>query len=89
MYSYDVYWEESHIAWSSRWDAYLKMPGGRVRPASCAPYCHSLPSNHISPVLLQKNFSALQLGMGARMTIWDQEMPLFIYDTISLVLYAV
>ena len=29
-YTYDVFWEESQIAWSSRWDAYLKMPGGRV-----------------------------------------------------------
>lgn len=29
-YTYDVFWEESSIAWSSRWDAYLKMPGGRV-----------------------------------------------------------
>jgi transmembrane 9 superfamily protein 2/4 len=29
-YTYDVFWEESTIAWSSRWDAYLKMPGGRV-----------------------------------------------------------
>lgn len=29
-YTYDVYWEESDITWASRWDAYLKMPGGRV-----------------------------------------------------------
>lgn len=30
VYTYDVFWEESDIAWSSRWDAYLRMPGGRV-----------------------------------------------------------
>ena len=36
MYTYDVYWEESDIAWSSRWDAYLRMPGGRVRHAPLA-----------------------------------------------------
>ena len=30
MYTYDVYWEASSINWASRWDAYLKMPGGRV-----------------------------------------------------------
>ncbi len=29
-YTYDVYWETSDISWASRWDAYLKMPGGRV-----------------------------------------------------------
>ena len=29
-YTYDVYWETSDITWASRWDAYLKMPGGRV-----------------------------------------------------------
>ena len=37
VYTYDVYWEESEIAWSSRWDAYLRMPGGRVRRAPLAP----------------------------------------------------
>ncbi len=30
MYTYDVYWELSDISWASRWDAYLRMPGGRV-----------------------------------------------------------
>lgn len=30
VYTYDVFWEESTISWASRWDAYLKMPGGRV-----------------------------------------------------------
>eukprot|EP00891_Asterochloris_glomerata_P002822 jgi/Astpho2/2822/e_gw1.00050.44.1_t len=30
VYSYDVYWDQSEINWASRWDAYLKMPGGRV-----------------------------------------------------------
>jgi hypothetical protein len=25
-----VYWELSDISWASRWDAYLRMPGGRV-----------------------------------------------------------
>ena len=29
-YTYDVKFEISDIPWSSRWDAYLKMPGGRV-----------------------------------------------------------
>ena len=29
-YTYDVYWETSDITWASRWDAYMKMPGGRV-----------------------------------------------------------
>ena len=29
-YTYDVYWETSDITWSSRWDAYMRMPGGRV-----------------------------------------------------------
>ena len=29
-YTYDVKFEKSDIPWSSRWDAYLKMPGGRV-----------------------------------------------------------
>jgi len=30
IYTYDVYWDTSDITWASRWDAYLKMPGGRV-----------------------------------------------------------
>lgn len=30
VYTYDVYWDTSDIPWASRWDAYLKMPGGRV-----------------------------------------------------------
>jgi len=30
VYTYDTFWEESDITWASRWDAYLKMPGGRV-----------------------------------------------------------
>lgn len=30
VYSYDVYWDTSDITWASRWDAYLRMPGGRV-----------------------------------------------------------
>ena len=30
MYSYDVYWDTSKITWASRWDAYLRMPGGKV-----------------------------------------------------------
>ncbi|KDD74081.1 endomembrane protein 70, partial [Helicosporidium sp. ATCC 50920] len=29
-YTYDVYWDRSEITWASRWDAYLKMPGGKV-----------------------------------------------------------
>lgn len=29
-YTYDVYWQESSIKWASRWDAYLRMPGGKV-----------------------------------------------------------
>lgn len=33
MYTYDVYWDTSDITWSSRWDAYLRMPGGKVRAA--------------------------------------------------------
>lgn len=33
-YTYDVLWEESNIKWSSRWDAYLKMPGGKVHSFS-------------------------------------------------------
>eukprot|EP00798_Chlamydomonas_sp_ICE-L_P015250 gene15250-21332_t len=31
VFSYDVYWEDSDIKWASRWDAYLKMPGGDVQ----------------------------------------------------------
>jgi transmembrane 9 superfamily member 2/4 len=27
---YDVYWQESRIEWSSRWEAYLDVPNGRV-----------------------------------------------------------
>lgn len=30
VYTYDVYWQESNIKWASRWDAYLRMPGGEV-----------------------------------------------------------
>ena len=30
VYTYDVYWELTDISWASRWDAYLRMPGGRV-----------------------------------------------------------
>ena len=30
IYTYDVYFEESDVEWASRWDAYLRMPGGRV-----------------------------------------------------------
>ena len=30
VYTYDVYWELTEISWASRWDAYLRMPGGRV-----------------------------------------------------------
>ena len=30
VYTYDVYWELSDVSWASRWDAYLRMPGGRV-----------------------------------------------------------
>lgn len=30
VYTYDVYWDTSDITWASRWDAYLRMPGGRV-----------------------------------------------------------
>lgn len=30
VYTYDVYWDTSNITWSSRWDAYLRMPGGKV-----------------------------------------------------------
>ena len=28
-YTFDVSWEESSIKWASRWDAYLRAPGGR------------------------------------------------------------
>lgn len=30
MYTYDVHWQPSQIKWASRWDAYLRMPGGKV-----------------------------------------------------------
>jgi transmembrane 9 superfamily protein 2/4 len=31
MYTYDVYWEKNeNIKWASRWDSYLRMPGGKV-----------------------------------------------------------
>ena len=30
VYTYDVYFETSKHKWASRWDAYLKMPGGKV-----------------------------------------------------------
>jgi transmembrane 9 superfamily protein 2/4 len=30
VYTYDVFWELSDVSWASRWDAYLRMPGGRV-----------------------------------------------------------
>jgi transmembrane 9 superfamily protein 2/4 len=30
VYTYDVTWEESATRWASRWDAYLRMPGGKV-----------------------------------------------------------
>ena len=30
MYTYDVYWDTTAITWASRWDAYLRMPGGKV-----------------------------------------------------------
>ena len=29
-YTYDVSWDMSTVGWASRWDAYLRMPGGRV-----------------------------------------------------------
>lgn len=29
-YTYDVQWQLSTLEWASRWDAYLKMPGGKV-----------------------------------------------------------
>lgn len=29
-YTYDVSWQLSTLEWASRWDAYLKMPGGKV-----------------------------------------------------------
>lgn len=32
MYTYDVYWQKNDkIKWASRWDSYLRMPGGKVR----------------------------------------------------------
>lgn len=31
MFTYDVYWEKNDkIKWASRWDSYLRMPGGKV-----------------------------------------------------------
>ena len=30
-YTFDVAWEESSIKWASRWDAYLRAPGGSAR----------------------------------------------------------
>ena len=30
VYTYDVQWAGSSVSWASRWDAYLKMAGGRV-----------------------------------------------------------
>eukprot|EP00879_Flechtneria_rotunda_P009211 GHRR01009644.1.p1 GENE.GHRR01009644.1~~GHRR01009644.1.p1 ORF type:complete len:502 (+),score=157.04 GHRR01009644.1:1316-2821(+) len=30
MYTYDVFWQLSDIKWASRWDSYLRMPGGKV-----------------------------------------------------------
>eukprot|EP00884_Botryococcus_braunii_P018997 jgi/Botrbrau1/5781/Bobra.0155s0004.1 len=30
VYTYDVFWSFSATTWASRWDAYLRMPGGRV-----------------------------------------------------------
>ncbi|KAL6762372.1 Endomembrane protein 70-domain-containing protein [Haematococcus lacustris] len=36
VYSYDVYWLDSRIKWTSRWDAYLRMPGGKVHWFSIA-----------------------------------------------------
>ncbi|KAI8474011.1 MAG: hypothetical protein J3K34DRAFT_383427 [Monoraphidium minutum] len=30
VYTYDVFWQVSQTRWASRWDAYLRMPGGRV-----------------------------------------------------------
>jgi len=30
VYTYDVQWQESTTRWASRWDAYLRMPGGKV-----------------------------------------------------------
>jgi transmembrane 9 superfamily member 2/4 len=30
VYTYDVFWTFSDTTWASRWDAYLRMPGGRV-----------------------------------------------------------
>jgi transmembrane 9 superfamily member 2/4 len=36
VYTYDVYFENSNHKWASRWDAYLKMPGGKVLQLSAA-----------------------------------------------------
>ncbi|EFJ42043.1 hypothetical protein VOLCADRAFT_77298 [Volvox carteri f. nagariensis] len=30
VFTYDVFWQDSKIKWASRWDAYLRMPGGKV-----------------------------------------------------------
>eukprot|EP00775_Hariotina_reticulata_P011626 gene11626-11770_t len=30
VFSYDVMWAASQIKWSTRWDSYLRMPGGKV-----------------------------------------------------------
>lgn len=30
VYTYDVFWQISETRWASRWDAYLRMPGGKV-----------------------------------------------------------
>mmetsp|Transcript_12263 Transcript_12263/g.36002 ORF Transcript_12263/g.36002 Transcript_12263/m.36002 type:complete len:676 (-) Transcript_12263:344-2371(-) len=38
-YSYDVYWQKSNIKWASRWDAYLRMPGGNVHWFSIVNSC--------------------------------------------------
>ncbi|KIY92886.1 Putative phagocytic receptor 1a Flags:Precursor [Monoraphidium neglectum] len=29
VYTYDVFWQVSETQWASRWDAYLRMPGGK------------------------------------------------------------
>eukprot|EP01026_Neomeris_dumetosa_P009367 TRINITY_DN13145_c0_g2_i1.p1 TRINITY_DN13145_c0_g2~~TRINITY_DN13145_c0_g2_i1.p1 ORF type:complete len:529 (-),score=21.65 TRINITY_DN13145_c0_g2_i1:363-1949(-) len=30
VYTYDVYWQESETGWATRWDAYLRVPGGKI-----------------------------------------------------------
>eukprot|EP00746_Dinoflagellata_sp_MGD_P003376 gnl/MRDRNA2_/MRDRNA2_106568_c0_seq1.p1 gnl/MRDRNA2_/MRDRNA2_106568_c0~~gnl/MRDRNA2_/MRDRNA2_106568_c0_seq1.p1 ORF type:complete len:657 (-),score=77.28 gnl/MRDRNA2_/MRDRNA2_106568_c0_seq1:237-1979(-) len=30
VYTYDVIWTESPIRWASRWDNYMRMPGGKI-----------------------------------------------------------